>query len=189
MTNEYVYSEGRNVPVEVLADGNGTVAREGQGVALVGENADAVTVELVESESDRAVGILTEDPRDFQTDETASQSDYAAGDSAGIASAAILAPIVWLDAADAYAATVGDYVKMVDGGEVDAFTGPTAVQAASDNGLGITSAGQIVHDGTTDAADIDLDFTQDAFPFGMVFTTIAREWGVGERVGVIKEVL
>jgi hypothetical protein len=188
MTNEYVYSEGREVPVEVLADGTGTVAREGEGVALVGENADAVTVELVEAESDRAVGILTEDPRDFQMDEDAAQADYAAGDSAGMASTAILFPIVWVDTDGGYNPSVGDYAKMADGGDIEAFTGPTAsgLGGAVTNNLGIDGNGNLE---TDNGGDIDVNFTQDAFPFGTVFTTIAREWGVGDRTGVIKGVL
>lgn len=187
MTNDYVYTPGHEVPVEVVADSNGTVAREGEGVAITGENADAVEAELVEAESDRAVAILSTDPEDFN-DDTVSQSDFSAGDSAGMASAAILYPIVWCNTDSGYSPTVGDYVKMGDGGDVEAFTGPTAtgLGGAVTNTLGVDANGGLE---TDNGSDIDVDFTQDAFPFGMVFSTIAREWGVGSRTAVIKGVL
>ena len=185
---EYVYTPGHEVPVEVIADSNGNVASGGDGVAVVGESETGVQVRLVEAVSDRCVGLLKDTPEALR-DPTTDESDIGAGQSAGKATLILGEFVVWMNPTDAYAASVGDYVQVAAGGQVEAFTGPTAAQQAADNGLGITSGGQVVHDGTTDAADIDLDFTQDAFPYGYVFTTIAREWGVGNRIAVIKGTL
>lgn len=184
MTNEYVHTPGDEVPVEVVADSTDTVAREGQGVALVGENADAVEVELVEAVSDRCIGVLKDDPKDFE-DPNITQADYTSGESAGMATLILHEVIVWMEEDDAYNATVGDYVEVGDGGDVEGYTGPTSVGqgGAVANNLGVAGDGTLQNDS---AGDIDLDFTQDAFPYGMVFTTIAREWGVGGKVGVIK---
>lgn len=186
MTNEYVFSTGHNVPVEVEADSAGTVAREGEAVHLKSEDSDAVQVELVEAVSDRAVAILTEDPKDFQDDPNAAQSDYSSGDSAGMASAAILYPIIWMDTDSGYTPSVGDYVEVGDGGDIEAYTGPTASSVSTlTNTLGVDGSGNLEHDG---GSDIDIDFTSDAFPYGTVFTSVAREWGVGDKTGVIKGV-
>lgn len=186
MANEYLHAPGAEVPVEVLADSAGDVADEGQAVALVGENADYTTVELVEAISDRAVGILKDQPADLEDPDTA-ESDIAAGASAGPATLILFVPVIWMEVDSGFTPTVGDYVEVGDGGDVEAYTGPTAsgLGGAVTNTLGVSGAGQIE---TNNASDIDLDFTQDAFPFGMVFSTVASEWGVGGKVAVMRGV-
>lgn len=183
---ELLFDTGTEVPVEVLADSTGDVATEGQGVALVGENESAVTVELVESVSDRCVGILKNDPSALH-DPGTTESDIGSGSSAGMADVILAYPIFWMDADSGYSPTVTDYVQVGDGGDIESFTGPTAsgLGGAVTNTLGVDGNGALE---TNAASDIDVDFTNDAFPFGMVFTTVAREWGVGGKTAVIKGV-
>lgn len=182
-----LYSPGDEVPVDVIADSNGDVAREGQGVALVGEGESLTQVELVETESDRCVGVLTSEPSALEDPET-TEADIASGNSAGQASLAIWEPVVWMDVDSGYSATVGDYVSVGDGGDIEAYQGPTAtgLGGAVTNELGIDGSGNLE---TNNASDIDVNFTNDAFPFGFVFTTVAREWGVQGKVAVMKGVL
>lgn len=185
--SEYIYTPGHEIPVEVLADSNGDVADEGQGVAVVGETESAVQVELVESVNDRCVGLLKDVPSKL-ADPDNSESDFASGDSAGMATLILGEFVVWMEVDSAYTPSVGDYVEVGDGGDIEAYTGPTAtgLGGAVTNTLGVDGSGQIE---TNNGSDIDLDFTQDAFPYGYVFTTVAREWGVGNRTAVIKGVL
>jgi len=187
MSNEYIYTPGHEVTVEVQADSNGDVAREGDGVAAVDETESAVIVELVEAVSDRCVGLLKTDPVELD-DPDNSASDYAAGDTVGLATLVLGEFVVWMKADDAYTASVGDYVEVGDGGDVEAYTGPTAAgqNGAVTNNLGVAGDGTIENDS---ANDIDLDFTAGAFPYGYVYTTIAREWGVQGKVAVIKGVM
>jgi hypothetical protein len=187
MTNEYLYQPGDEVPVDVLADSNGDVAREGQGVSLTGEGESLTQVELVETEADRCVGVITTEPSGLE-DPEALESDFAAGDSVGEATLALWHPVIWMPVDDGYTPSVADYVRVGDGGDVEAYTGPTAtgLGGAVTNDLGVDGSGSLETDG---ANDIDLNFTEDAFPFGTVFTTIAREWGVQGKVAVMKGVL
>lgn len=187
MTNDYLFQPGDEVPVEVLADSNGDVARDGQGVALTGEGESMSQVELVEAESDRCVGIIVDEPSVLEDPEV-TEGDIAAGESAGEATLALWYPVVWMDVDSGYSPTVADYVSVGDGGDVEAYTGPTAtgLGGAVDNNVGISADGSLQ---TDNGSDIDLDFTQDAFPFGFVFTTIAREWGAQGRVAVMKGIL
>lgn len=180
---QYHYSPGTEVPVEVLADSTGDVADEGQGVAVIGEGPDGPQVDLVESVSDRCVGILANTPEDLRDPDT-SESDISAGSTAGRAKLILGHHVLWMETDSAYSPSPGDYVEVGDGGDVQAYTGPTAtgLGGAVTNNLGLDGSGQLE---TDNASDIDVDFTQDAFPYGMVFTTIAREWGVGGRTAVI----
>lgn len=183
MTNQYHYSPGTEVPVEVLADSTGDVADEGQAVAVVGEGPDGPQVELVEQVSDRCVGILGNTPEDLRDPDT-TESDISAGNSAGRAKLILGHHVLWMETDSGYSPSPGDYVEVGDGGDIESFTGPTAtgLGGAVTNNLGVDGSGQLE---TDNGSDIDVDFTQDAFPYGMVFTTIAREWGVGGRTAVI----
>lgn len=182
MTNQYHYAPGEEVPVEVLADSTGDVANEGQGVAIVGEGPDGPQVELVEAVSDRCVGILGNTPEALR-DPNTTESNISAGNSAGKAQLILAEHVVWMEVDSGYSPTVGDYVEVGDGGDVEAYTGPTATSVGTlTNDLGHDANGVLE---TTAGSATDLDFTQDAFPFGMVFTTIARGWGVGGRIAVM----
>lgn len=187
MTNELHYGPGEEVPVEVLADSSDDVAREGEGVALVGENESVPTVELVESTSDRCIGLLASDPAELD-DPDNSESDYTSGDNVGRATLHLAHHVFWMPVDSGYSSpSVGDYVEVGDGGDVEAYTGPTTTgqDGAVTNTLGVDGSGSLENNS---ASDIDIDFTNDAFPFGMVFTTVAREWGVQGKVAVMRGV-
>lgn len=191
MSSEMLHRPGEEIPVEVLADSADTVAREGEAVALVGETQHGVQVELVESESDRALGMLTQDADDFQKDSDTAQSDYSSGDSAGYATMALFYPVYWMKTDSGYDPSQSDYVKVGDGGDVEAYTGPTAAgqDGAVTNALGIDGNGNLEN---PTAGDIDIDFTSDAFPFGFVFTTLqSYSWAPSgtDRVAVVRGVL
>lgn len=187
MTNEYLYRPGEEIPVEVVADSNGDVAREGLGVSLFGEGESMTQVELLENEEDRCIGVLTTEPSGLR-DPDVVEGDFGAADSVGEATLALWHPVVWMPVADEYDPSVGDYVRAVNDGVVDVYTGPTAagVDGAVTNRLGVDGDGNLENDS---AGDIELNFGEDAFPFGTVFTTIAREWGVQGKVAVMKGVL
>lgn len=183
-TADYLLTPGMEIPIEVLADSNGTVAREGDGVHLRGENSDAVEVELVESVSDRCVGLLADDPKDFE-DPDVEQADFSSGDSAGMATLILGSPVVFMATDSGFSPSVGDFCEVGDGGDIEDYQGPTAsgLGGAVTNNIGVDGSGNLE---TDNGSDIDLNFTGDAFPFGQVFSTIAREWGVGDRTAVIK---
>lgn len=174
---------GDTVPVLVEADSSGDVAQEGDAVHLKGEDADAVIVELVESVSDRAVGMLVEDPEDMRRDTSLTNSDFSSDEEAGMAEMMLAYPVWWMATDSGYTPSVSDYVEVGDGGDIESYTGPTATGVSTlTNTLGIDNNGGLEEDSNT---GIDVDFTNDAFPFGLVFTAIARQWGVGDRTGVL----
>lgn len=179
-----MFFPGHEIPVEVLADSAGTLALEGDGVALVGENADAVTVELQEATSDVHVGILKDDPEDWARDNSLTQSDFSSGDSGGMATVALGVPVAWYLTDSGYTPTVGDLVEVGDGGDIEAYSGPTTSSVGTlTNTLGIDGSGNLENDG---GSDIDVNLGIDAFPDGIVLSSIARQWGVGDRTAVIK---
>lgn len=127
MTGDLIeYEPGARVPVEVVANTNGNVAVRGQGVALSGENENYTEVGLVAT-AGSGVGILIEDPEDF----TGSQGDYAAGDSAGVATMQLWMPVQLVPiAADWDPNATGTQTPAV-GDEVMFGTGGTAIIYAS----------------------------------------------------------
>jgi len=183
MPNQYHYTPGYEVDVEVLADSNGDVADVGQGVAVVGEGPDGPQVELVEGTDAAFVGLLKNTPEDLRNPNN-SESDFAAGDSVGRATLILGVYVLWMETDSGYSPTPGDLVEVGDGGDVEAYSGPTVtgLGASVNNNLGISASGELE---TNNGSDIDIDLGHDAFPDGTVFTTIAREWGVGGRTAVI----
>jgi hypothetical protein len=183
MATQYHYTPGHVVDVEVLADSNGDVADEGQGVAVVGEAPDGPQVELVEGTDAAFVGLLKNTPEDLR-DRNSSEADFAAGDSVGRATVILGVHVLWMPTDDGYDPSPGDLVEVGDGGDIEAYGGPTTtgIDAAVTNDLGIDDNGTLENGS---ANDINIALGHDAFPDGSVFTTIAREWGVGGRTAVI----
>jgi len=179
---DYHYSPGFEIPVEVLADSNGDVARQGDGVAVIGEGPDGPQVELQEGTGDAHVGMLKNEP-EFMRDPDNSESDVSSGNSAGQATLILGVHVIWYETDSGFSPSVGDYVEVGDGGDIEAYSGPTTTGVGTlTNTLGIDGNGNLENDS---GGDIDVSLGVDAFPDGMVLTTIAREWGVGGRTAVI----
>lgn len=125
---------GDTVVVEVVADSGGTVALRGDGVALDGETADYTQVAL-NGTAGGGVGIITRDPEDFTQ-----QSDFAAGDSAGVSELALFKPVIlgnpaadWdPGATGTQTPAVGDLAEFTTNGELQIYA---SADAASPYGV------------------------------------------------------
>lgn len=112
---------GRDIPVEVVADADGTVAGYADGVELVGENENHVEVALV-SAPGQGIGQLATDPEDELTNPTD-------GDNAGAATlhawypVFVSFPVADVDDVEAgiQELAVGDAVMFDAGGKVTAY--------------------------------------------------------------------
>jgi len=179
---DYHYVPGYEIPVEVLADSNADVAREGKGVAVIGEGPDGPQVELQEGTSDAHIGLLKNEPEGLR-DPDNSESDYSSGDSVGRATLILGVTVIWYPTDSGYSPSVGDLVEVGDGGDIEAYSGPTTSGVSTvTNTVGIDANGNLENDG---GSDIDISLGVDAFPDGMVLTTVAREWGVGGHTAVV----
>lgn len=166
MSSDLLYAKpGDRVTVEVEADSNGDVALRGDGVHVKGATNRNPLVELTEAQSELTVGILDDDPEEWADTDT--QSDFSAGDNLGKAPV-LLGVHVFMVAPDSgYTPSVADFVNFIDGGVVDAVTGPTATSVSTlTNTLGVDGSGVL----ETDAgSDVELDFQGEWPPWGFVF--------------------
>lgn len=171
MSNDFYAVPGDTYTVEVEADENGNVATENDAVELVGSHNRNP---LVEQCGGRAtdVGVLAEDPSDYDSTET-----YAAGDKVGTAEMIVAKTIIPVTADSAYSPTVGDYVAAVSGGGYTGITGPVATSVGTlTNSLGVDGNGNL----ETDAgSDVELDLTG-GMPSGVVFDTDIPEFNAAD---------
>lgn len=127
MTGDVIeHTPGARVPVEVVANANGNVATRGLGVAVAGENEDMAQAELTDTVGTGAYTLLT-DPDEF----TGDNADYAAGDSAGTATAVGgSGHELWLSpiggdfdpsTTGTDSAAIGDEVEFAAGGQVQQY--------------------------------------------------------------------
>jgi len=107
-----IYAPGEAVPVELVADGSGTVADEGQVVELVDEVADAPQAQL-NGTAGNGIGILTRYP-----DEYDDSMSYSANETVGKATISTTNPIDLMIPSDGYTASVADRIVYDAGGTV-----------------------------------------------------------------------
>lgn len=110
MTEDFYAVPGDTYTVEVEADANGDVATENDAVELNGShNRNPLVQQVANRGTD--VGVLLEDPSDYDSTET-----YTDGDKVGTATMAVAKPILPVTADSGYTPSIGDYVTAVDGG-------------------------------------------------------------------------
>lgn len=120
----YKYQPGASVTVEITANSNGNVALRGDGVTLTGENSKHTEASLTASAGTGA-GFLADTPEEY----TGSQSDYSAGDSAGVATLEVRKPVAVLPVADDFdpdatgtqTPSVGEEVQWASGGVIQLY--------------------------------------------------------------------
>lgn len=164
--------------MEVEADANGDMATAGDLVQVRGENDQFTIVEQNDGADGKAIGMLAEDPDDYD-----STTSYSAGDSAGTSNLYLFHPVLYLDPG-AGTPSAGDLVQESDSGQIEPYTGATAtgLGGAVTNTLGVDGTGTFE---TNNASDLDVSLA-DAVPFGQVFSTRVRSLHVGDRVAVVK---
>lgn len=119
----FPFYPGDSVGMEVEANTNGNMATRGDEVAVLGENEDYVVVGQVESVGDTSIGILTEDPADYD-----SSASYSSGDSAGVADVSLNGRVVMHDTSEA----------VVQNDEVQAAPDGAGVETYGDAGTAAT---------------------------------------------------
>ncbi len=106
---------GQRVSVQLIADGSGNVAAEGDLVEIAGETPSHTQVAVVET-AGNGVAVLDRMPEEY--DESAT---YQAGDVVGEAMVYLRHPVDWMKPSGSYAATAGDRVVSDVGGTVRAY--------------------------------------------------------------------
>jgi hypothetical protein len=107
-----LYHPGDQPGVLVEANTNGDVAQRGDGVAIVGADAENVHVALTAGAGE-GIGTLAREPERY--DDTAS---YAAGDEVGLSEVLLRHFVDWHKTTDSYTPSAGDEVVFDTDGEI-----------------------------------------------------------------------
>lgn len=128
----FPFYPGDSVGVLVEANANGVMAVRGDEVTVLDETEDYVVVGAVEAVGDTSVGVLTEDPADYD-----SSTAYAAGDRAGVADVSLDGRVVMHDTAEAIAQA--DEVQTAPDGDGVETYGDAVTQATIPLGVCIST--------------------------------------------------
>jgi hypothetical protein len=128
----FPFYPGDSVGVLVEANTNGVMATRGDEVKVLDETEEYVVVGAVESVGDTSVGLLTEDPADYD-----SSTSYSSGDRAGVADVSLNGRVTMHNTDEAV--TQNDEVQAApDGNGVETY-GDATTQATIPLGICIST--------------------------------------------------